>query len=77
MDLTVDSGTKGRWPILKVIQKFEPRRLKFHVWLINPWMVHIEMREVDGAGGLITTRLVYGRGPSRRTPWVAATARSV
>jgi hypothetical protein len=52
MDLTVDSGTKGRWPIVKVIRDRYSRSLnldvKFHVWLIDPWMVHIEMTEEEG-----------------------------
>jgi hypothetical protein len=51
MDLTVDSGTKGRWPIVKVIRDRYSRNLnldiKFHVWLIDPWMVHIEMTEEE------------------------------
>jgi hypothetical protein len=52
MDLTVDSGTKGRWPTVKVVRDRYSRSLnldvKFHVWLINPWMVHIEMTEEEG-----------------------------
>ena len=51
MDLTVDSGTKGRWPAVKVIRQWYSRSLnlevKFHVWLIDPWMVHIEMTEEE------------------------------
>ena len=52
MDLTVDSGTRGRWPTVKVIRDRYSRNLnldiKFHVWLIDPWMVHIEMTEEEG-----------------------------
>ena len=52
MDLTVDSGTKGRWPTVKVIRDRYSSSLnldvKFHVWLIDPWMVHIEMTEEEG-----------------------------
>ena len=51
MDLTVDAGTKGRWPTVKVIRDRYSGSLnlgiKFHVWLIDPWMVHIQMTEED------------------------------
>ncbi|KAF8816757.1 hypothetical protein BYT27DRAFT_6376663 [Phlegmacium glaucopus] len=52
MDLTVDSDMKAKWPIVKVIRDRYSDSLtldiKFHVWLIAPWMVHIEMTEEEG-----------------------------
>jgi hypothetical protein len=55
LDLTVDSGTKGRWPTVKVIRDRYSGSLnldvKFHVWLIDPWMVHIEMTEEEEEEG--------------------------
>ena len=52
MDLTVVSGPKKRWPTVKGIRKKYSNSLnpdvKFHVTLIDPWMVHIEMTEDEG-----------------------------
>ena len=83
MDLTVDSGTRGRWPTVKVIRDRYSRNLnldvKFHVWLIDPCMVHIEMTEEEGWTAqevLSPPDWFMVGGTWRRTPWVAATARS-
>ena len=47
----VNSDMKGRWPIGKVVRNRYSRSLnpdvKFHVWLVDPWMVHVEMTEEE------------------------------
>lgn len=52
MDLTVVSGMTRRWPTVKGVRNRYSSSLnpdvKFHVYLIDPWMVHIEMTEDEG-----------------------------
>jgi hypothetical protein len=51
MDLTVVSGMTRRWPTVKGVRNRYSSSLnpdvKFHVCLIDPWMVHIEMTEEE------------------------------
>ena len=51
MDMLMNSGMKGRWPTVKVVRDRFSESLnpdvKFHVWLVDPWMVHIEMTEEE------------------------------
>ena len=51
MDMVTSSGLKRRWPTVKVVRDRYSRSLnpdvRFHVWLVDPWMVHIEMTEEE------------------------------